>query len=333
MHEHAHDTSRHPRRPPPEVRLWRRVPVRGAGKLVVSLLGRRATRGAVHALGPGGCELHVDRINPPELSVYLWGTYEPEVVWALEALSGSGGMAVDVGANCGVLTMTMSHLGYAPVIAIDPSEKACSRIAKQAQGSHRDVRAFRLGLGASSGSLRFYSGTTGLGVLPGVDTEYTTAESTTVEVARLDKVLSDRGIQNRVRVIKIDSDGSEAEILTGASETVDRWRPALIFELFIAGMRRRGSAPERLVEFLRLHDYELFAPEFRKHARWRVDPPRCRCFIPIALEDLLTGRYDEMNLVALPVGSEDRDALVTPRAGSAVAADRRLSRRPDPSRR
>lgn len=64
--------------------LWRAVPVRGPGTLFVSSLRRRARRQQVTAAGPLGVKYLVDPSNPPEVSIYLWGTYEPEVVAAMQ---------------------------------------------------------------------------------------------------------------------------------------------------------------------------------------------------------------------------------------------------------
>src|SRR5215211_148490 len=152
--------------------LWRRVPVRGPGRVVEHLM-RRAERSGEHVIGAFGGRALVRLENPPEASLFLWGVYEPEVLAAIEATLGPGMNAVDVGANCGVLTLAMrAAVGQGGrVVAIDPSPKACARVREQAaRNGFTNVEVIRAALGSRPGaSTIYFAGKVGVGALPQVD--------------------------------------------------------------------------------------------------------------------------------------------------------------------
>lgn len=285
---------------------------------MMALLRRRAQHGPVIARGPHGARVLVDPINPPEVSVYLWGTYEAEVVWALERLLRPGQVAVDVGANCGVLSVVMGKLnGDAPVIAVDPSAVACARVVEQSQLNGVCTTPLNVALGSHADTCQYFEGQIGIGVLPAADRAFTTENAVTVTVACLDAIL-DAHAPDGVCAIKIDSDGSEAEILRGGVDTLSKWRPALIFEMFVDGMRRRGDKPGDLMNILDQQDYEVFAPRMCPQSAWRASPPVLDRFEPTSKLDLVCGRLDCKNLVALPAGAEGdawRADLLTPFEG------------------
>lgn len=249
-------------------RLWRRVPVRGPGRLVLADLRRRARATPITVDGPGGIRLLVAPVNPPEVSVYLWGTYEPEVVTALERMLDSDDFAVDVGANCGVLTTYMaSRVPSGRVLAIDPSAAACSRVEQQtALNGFQNVEIRRCAVGRYAGTVGFASGRVGIGALPAEDADLTEGAPTEVEVLPLDALL------DRCDLVKIDTDGGEADVLWGARELLGNHAPALVFEVTNSGLCRRGAGLATLLELLAQHDYTLFEPALRQPRRWQAGP-------------------------------------------------------------
>jgi len=54
-----------------------------------------------------------------------------------------------------------------------------------------------------------------------------------------------------VRLVKIDTDGFEHAILTGARSVLTRCRPLIFMEFHVSLMRKAGTAPERTIELLR----------------------------------------------------------------------------------
>jgi FkbM family methyltransferase len=307
------------------IKLWRAVPVRGPGALFVAGIQRRARHGDLVAAGPHGVRYLVDPSNPAETSIYLWGTYEPEVMAVLERLLARGQTAIDVGANCGVITVMMAALvgPLGRVVAIDPSPAACDRTRRQAQlNGLQNVEVHDVALGAAADRDSFRMGRVGLGALPGVDAEFTTGRPIDVRVVTIDEIVGGSG--NRVALVKIDTDGSEVAVLEGARDVLRRDRPALIVETYLEGFRRRGVGPADLAAILDEHGYELFVPRFAGRSSWRASAPRVKGFVPTPIAHLARGLIDELNVVAISRhedGAAARTALL--RSGQRSRRDAR----------
>jgi FkbM family methyltransferase len=286
-----------------DIRLWRTLPVRGPGRVILRRLARRVAREQVCALGPAGVGLDIDPRNPPEVSVYLWGTYEPEVVFALERLAGPTDTTVDIGANCGVLSALMARLSpKGRVLAIDPSAAACERVRQQLRLNDAEATIVNVALGERRADEQFLAGNVGIGVLPRADRAFTTGEVVDTVVVPLDAVV-DEHAPDGVALIKIDTDGSEPSVLRGAVKTLRRDRPSLVFEFCPDGLRRRGESAGTLADELERCDYQLYAPVFRKRAAWWAGPAPVERYKPVTFESLRTGALPEGNMVALPAGA------------------------------
>jgi FkbM family methyltransferase len=275
---------------------WRRVPLRGGGRVLDALLLQRNPAPTTTTWAGG--TLQVDFENPPETSVWMWGTYEPDVIAALEWLLTPGATAIDIGANCGVITMKMRELvgSGGKVLAVDPSPRSVERVLAHAQArGQTNVSAVATGLGATESQAVFHTALVGIGALPEADQEFGTEDSVEVSIRRLDQLVHERELTPDL--LKIDTDGSELEILRGAEQTLAEHRPAIVFELCRAGLHRRGYDPRELQELLFDAGYELWAPVLRPRPRWLVGPARALGFRPVAGFD--AAGDDVPNLVAI----------------------------------
>jgi hypothetical protein len=257
---------------PIETAVWRRFPVRGPGRFVIPRARARAARTDVIADGPFGARIAVESNHDPELSVYLWGTYQPEVEGALARLLTPGATSVDIGAGTGVISAVMAVLSRpGRVIAVEPAPGAAERIARQA-------------------------------ALNGVTIEVLTSDPT-----RLDEQLPELGREG-VDVVRILVGGREPEVLRGARGMLEAARPALIFDWCPEGWRDAGEAPGATAELLEQLGYRLFAPVLQHRPAWSVGPIRLERFEPAALDAFATGSLPGANVVAIPSG---RDLSVT----------------------
>ncbi len=68
-----------------------------------------------------------------------------------------------------------------------------------------------------------------------------------VQVRQLDNVISD---EIPIRIIKIDVEGGEYDVLRGGMKTLKKWRPYLIFEHGIGGADKYGVSPGDVYRFL-----------------------------------------------------------------------------------
>jgi FkbM family methyltransferase len=161
------------------------------------------------------------------------GLLDPELELLCKQL-GPGFCAIDVGANDGVYTHAFARTG-ARVEAFEP-QPACLEILESYGRSRANVRVHPEALGASEHAAALIipirdgkpvSGHASLRRMEGP------ASAHDVYVRTLDSfALRD------VRVIKIDVEGGEADVLSGAQETIDQWRPTLLVEIEQRHLRR-----------------------------------------------------------------------------------------------
>ena len=88
----------------------------------------------------------------------------------------------------------------------------------------------------------------------GVELAYTEK----VVLKRLDDLVDEEGL-NDVGIIKLDIEGAEFSVLSGATRTLENFRPLLLLELSDASLRRQGSSAAEVVGLLTSLGYEIFA--------------------------------------------------------------------------
>lgn len=280
---------------------WRRVPIRGPGRLVRVLLELSSRAGPIEARLPTGGRVLIAPENPPEVAVYLWGTYEPDVIEVIQETVEAGATAIDVGANCGVLTVAMRDVVGATgtVVSVDPSPAACRRVASQAStNGYENVVVVCAALADRAGRDNYFSAASGIGVLPEVDQAFATASPVAVALRTMDEMVDDLEL-DAVALVKIDTDGAELGVLQGGIRTLTRDRPTLVVEICPAGLARRGQGPEDVIQMLSDFGYVVLIPLAPRPRRWVARPGRIRGFTsfgPQAARDL--GRSSQ-NVLAL----------------------------------
>jgi FkbM family methyltransferase len=151
-----------------------------------------------------------------------------------------GGAVVDAGANLGVFTLYALALGAKKVAAFEPVPETCAMLKanlalNRAAGK---VKVFNLALGRAKGSATLFYNTRGEGsatIAPGGGGRgITYAEKKAVQVAPLGALL-----RGRADFIKLDVEGSEADVLLGAAQLIKKYKPVLSLAAYHkAGDRR-----------------------------------------------------------------------------------------------
>jgi len=139
-----------------------------------------------------------------------------------------GDIFIDVGANVGVYSLLASITPDVVVHAFEPSSTTSMRTKANValNGLEFRIKVVQAALGASRGSALL---TVGLDAVNRVVRE---GESTSVEVVpveTLDEYLHDDD-RTRVRMMKIDVEGHELEVLHGARNLISDTLPVLIVE-------------------------------------------------------------------------------------------------------
>lgn len=136
-------------------------------------------------------------------------------------LKDSTGCAVDVGACYGTHTVWFSQIcGFKEVHAFEPAPDNFELLIQNAL-QYEGVHLYNVALGAEAGFVttrRINDRNRGM-------TQIIPASQSDTPIAALDSY----NLQN-VRLIKIDVEGAEMEVLEGAQDTIDRCRPLMYIE-------------------------------------------------------------------------------------------------------
>lgn len=143
----------------------------------------------------------------------------------------AGETFVDVGANVGVYSLLAAGVEGVAVVAFEPSSIPRSRLLENLQiNGSTSVTAYPLAVGAEVRGVPMTMGadTTDRVVSP---SEHPDLPVEIVEQVTLDSQLEGGALdQHRVAVVKIDVEGLEADVLSGARRLLDVQRPVLLIE-------------------------------------------------------------------------------------------------------
>ena len=139
----------------------------------------------------------------------------------LPFLQNHSGAVLDIGANIGCTSLLFSvYYPTATVYAFEPSPSSFQFLQLNTK-QFPNVRPFNYGLDSKDGSARLYSGQ-GASVTNSLGTSVlNSSEFETVELRRLSAFILDNSL-DRILLIKIDTEGSEAPILRDIEHLLDR---------------------------------------------------------------------------------------------------------------
>jgi FkbM family methyltransferase len=196
--------------------------------------------------------------------LFLTGNFEPnELTWLTQAIS-EGMTIVDVGAHMGIYSMIASRLvgESGVVIAIEPSTREFQRLAFHVGLNNlTNVRCLQEAASDASGEAalkiasEWNSGHNTFGEFFNPDVEKKTEER--VRTRTIDAIVAAQQLE-RVDLIKVDVEGHELNVLTGAAETLARFRSSVLIEVFGETLRRQGASVEAVLDFLVRHGYALY---------------------------------------------------------------------------
>lgn len=177
-----------------------------------------------------------------------WGEHELSV---LAQLAAPGGTAVDIGANQGFFAYALSQVARR-VEAFEPNPDY-AQFARRMLGRRAHVHT--LALSNAPGRAEFVVPVSQEGIVMHLGgnlkqqaAQHPRTQRFEVEVRTLDSfALPD------VRIIKVDVEGSELDVLEGARETIARHRPSLIVELLTGAHQDPAEVTARIAD---LYAYE-----------------------------------------------------------------------------
>jgi FkbM family methyltransferase len=203
----------------------------------------------------GSFKLHIN-LNPViGAQVSYTGTFEPKTVSTIRKVLAPGHAAIDIGANTGYMTRTMaSCVGTSGTItAFEPTAWAFDRLRENIHLNDMvHVNIENLGVSDHDHG----------GLATAIKSSYelggeSDEPSDNISLATLDSYIKDNPIK-RLDFIKIDTDGMEAQVIGGATQTLQKFSPMILFEVAPDHLQDHKSSSDYLIALLRQLDYRFY---------------------------------------------------------------------------
>ncbi len=212
----------------------------------------------------GGVLWDLDLSEGVDFAIYLFGSFEPEVVAACRRLCPEGGICLDVGANIGAHTLPLAALAgpQGQVHAFEPTDFAFQKLRRNLSLNPElsgRIEAAQVFLGETLSQPVPEKVPAAWPLRAGSDLDPLhggRAESLTG--CRRD-TLDDWMLRTnpaRIDLFKLDVDGHEIEVLRGAERLLQTHRPRMIVEFAPYVFIDKPGGFQGLVELLRGHGYE-----------------------------------------------------------------------------
>ena len=218
-----------------------------------------------HRIHRKGICYEVDLAEGIDLSLYLFGHFQDHVTRQKYFSIPESAVIVDVGANIGSMAFKFAQLASnGQVYAFEPTDYAFNKLLKNISLNPAladRITPFQLFLSDQTESdhqIKAYSSwrVDGKAVESHPLHGGTIKSAQSVPAVRLDDFCLEYKIQ-KVDLIKIDTDGHELRVLTGAARTIEKFRPYVIFEIGLYVLQERGETFEQYFLYLSSFKYDL----------------------------------------------------------------------------
>jgi len=174
--------------------------------------------------------------NHQDDKIYLYGSHEPATLRLMRGIlthnakNGIKPVYLDIGTNVGQHLIAVSGLAH-DAYGFEPWESVRERAVKNLDlNDFTHVKVMPYGLSDMAAMLPYFPPASGnLGVGSFRTEAKDKAEPVTLEVRRGDDVIDEMEIAPSL--LKIDTEGFESNVLRGLKNTLEKFRPAVVFEL------------------------------------------------------------------------------------------------------
>jgi FkbM family methyltransferase len=207
-----------------------------------------------------------------DFAIYLTGKFEPETVATMTSLIKSGDVVLDVGANIGAHTLSMAHMvgEKGRVIAFEPTKYAFDKLVANAKLNphlQSKITLNQMMLTASETAplkKELYSSWP-LDPKKQMHKKHLGNLQMTcgARVQTLSSYVNNSKIKN-VKLVKIDVDGYEIDVLEGGLDFFKKQQPIIIMELAPYTLEERGKSLDELLGILEGMGYYLLDQSSKK---------------------------------------------------------------------
>jgi FkbM family methyltransferase len=218
-----------------------------------------------------GCQFFADNGNKIE-SRLISQDYDRATLGLVSMLVKPGHVCMDIGANIGVYSVVMQSLAgrSGEVHSFEPVNHIRRKAMLNLQlNGCRNVRLNDFALGASPGTLKMLQVKSGIfraGTSSMLETDSIEAvgrehfDEVDVRVETLDNYVAELGMK-QLDFIKMDVEGFEIFVLQGATKTLAKLRPAILFEYDLGRLDKLGISEEDFAKIFQGNNYVIIAPQ------------------------------------------------------------------------
>jgi FkbM family methyltransferase len=286
-----------------------RYPVRGRGVVqrVVRKLLVPDPGGPTQIRTRFGVDLVVDptRDHALEFELYYDGVYEAGTLSVMQKCLRTGDRVLDVGANIGLMSLVAARSVGAEgkVYAIEPEPETFDLLKMHIRlNAASNIIPLNIAIGSARGSASLHvrnGGSPGSATLVPAEDERERRWEVCVE--SIDGLCAARGIQ-ALRLVKIDVEGWELEVLRGAAGVLSREdSPIVIIECSRLHAMQGGQVSDIFSLLVSMNDYRVYKLKRGKSAPSRLVPVRKErdipyhdnlfCFLPAHIEGVPRGMF------------------------------------------
>ncbi len=206
-----------------------------------------------------GFSMKIDpsRDSGVELSLFQTGTYEKGTLHLLEKFLKPGDCFVDIGANIGLMTIFASHCvgKTGKVLAFEAHPETYGLLKYNLEiNKIENTETFAFALGDENGTAFIYDNWDINRGGASLVIKNEASEGHEIQVRKLDELISP---ETKPKVMKIDVEGFEMQVLKGAKETIAATKPILIVEF--SALRDNHYDHFEMIDFIESFGfYELF---------------------------------------------------------------------------
>lgn len=194
------------------------------------------------------------------------GTYEPDLADLFKSYIQPDRDVIDVGSNVGLFTvLAAKNLSTGRVLAAEPTDAAFELLETNASQNLVNAKVILY-----KGLVADVDGSSQINVVTGRE-EYSSmadvihpsvagqpTQVITVPTKTLDSLVAQHNL--RPALIKVDVEGAEGMVFSGAEKTLLNHRPVIISEFSRPLLEKNGSSPEKIVSHFEQFGYKVYNP-------------------------------------------------------------------------
>jgi FkbM family methyltransferase len=283
---------------------------RGVGRLRTFLtkLFMPAANGSTVIPTPYGFNIVVDPTTDRGLEhfLYFYGTFEAGTLHTIRKCLRQNDVFIDIGANIGLMSLLASRLigEKGKVFAFEPESETFAILERNIEMNRiTNVRTFRIALGSASTTEIIYSNLDRSRGSASLIKTQGNSEGVPIQVETLDKFITTNQVAD-IRMMKIDVEGWELEVLRGARQLLSsHYAPIICIEYSSLHPLYNGQILDLYEYILNINQYRIYKLERGKEIESKLvriedaahlpSHDNLFCFLPTHLRSLDKNLFQE----------------------------------------